>query len=54
MSPYHLELLLLLRCNLNLWDARTIDEIITKEAREEAENEEKQEIVTQNMKPTKL
>jgi hypothetical protein len=29
---YHLELLLLLRCNFDLWNAATIDEIIKNNA----------------------
>ena len=25
MSPYHMELLIFLRCNFDLWDARTVE-----------------------------
>ena len=25
MSPYHMELLIFLRCNIDLWDARTVE-----------------------------
>jgi hypothetical protein len=36
MSPYHLEMLLMLRCNSAMWDVQTLDDIIKENKVNEA------------------